>query len=170
MTSSLRSGVTLASLISVSQAPTSLLSNVSSVATDPAHAQSAQLSTFRKGVQVRHRSNKVTPADLEANINSVGLPGLGHDKRTGGSPEDTSLQSELKTNILQVSAKDSAMRLEWPRASIPRTVKKLSWDDEKEEDAKDREVTSVMMDVTTAITPDQRSRQRLNGDTMYLKT
>ena len=159
----------------MSQAPTSLLSTVSSVTTDPAHAHSSQLSTFRKGVQVRHRSNKVTPADLEANINSVGLPGLGSDKaRSGQSPGDTSLQSELKTNILQVTSKDSAMRLEWPRASIPRTVKKLSWDDEREEDVKDRmedrEVTSVMMDVTTAITPEQRNRQRLNGDTMYLQT
>ena len=160
----------------MSQAPTSLLSTVSSVATDPAHAHSSQLSTFRKGVQVRHRSNKVTPADLEANINSVGLPSLGSQEkaRSGQSPGDTSLQSELKTNILQVTSKDSAMRLEWPRASIPRTVKKLSWDDEREEDVKDRmedrEVTSVIMDVTTAITPEQRSRQRLNGDTMYLHT
>ena len=165
--------MTLASLISVSQAPTSLLSNVSSVATDPAHAHSSQLATLRKGtVQVRHRSNKVTPADLEANINSVGLPSL--DKaRTGQSPADSSLQSELKTNILQVISKDSGKRLEWPRASIPRTVKKLSWDDEREEDRvkdrmEDREVTSVMMDVTTAITPEQRSR--LTGDTMYLQT
>ena len=163
-----RSGVTLASLISVSQAPTSLVSNVSSVATDPAHAHTSQLSTFRKGVQVRHRSNKVTPADLEASINSVGLP------RTVQSPGDTSLQSELKTNILQVTSKESAKRLEWPRASIPRTVKKLSWDDEKEEDVRDRmedrEVTSVMMDVTTAITPEQRNRDRVKGDTMYLHT
>ena len=166
--------MTLASLISVSQAPTSLLSNVSSVATDPAHAHSSQLATLRKGVQVRHRSNKVTPADLEANINSVGLPSL--DKaRTGQSPADSSLQSELKTNILQVASKDSGKRLEWPRASIPRTVKKLSWDDEREEDRvkdrmEDREMTSVMMDVTTAITPEQRGRQRLTGDTMYLQT
>ena len=115
---------------------------------------------------MRHRSNKVTPADLEASINSVGLP------RTGLSPGDTSLQSELKTNILQVTSRESAKRLEWPRASIPRTVKKLSWDDEREEDVRDRmedrEVTSVMMDVTTAITPEQRSR--VKGDTMYLHT
>ena len=34
----------------------------------------------------------------------------------------------------------------------------------------DREMTSVMMDVTTAITPEQRGRQRLTGDTMYLQT
>ena len=161
--------MTLASLISVSQAPTSLLSNAS-VITDPAHP--SHLATFRKGVQVRHKSNKVTPADLEANINEVGLPSHSPPDKTRTSQGE--LQTELKTNILQVASKDSSKRLEWPRASIPRTVKKLSWDDEREEEVKDRmedrEVTSVMMDVSTAITPEQRSRNRLIGDTKYLQT
>ena len=50
----------------------------------------------------------------------------------------------------------------------------MSWDDEREEEVKDRmedrEVTSVMMDVSTAITPEQRSRNRIIGDTKYLQT
>ena len=45
------------------------------------------------------------------------------------------LQQELKTNILQhsnsaIHRNDPSKRVEWPRGSIPRSVKKLSWDDE----------------------------------------
>ena len=63
--------------------------------------------------------------------------------------KNTNLQQELKTNIL--GSNSHLKRLEWPRASIPRTVKKLSWDDELET-TKDGEV-STFMDASVSVTP-----------------
>ena len=162
----------MASLISMSQSqqPTSLMSNTSV----PSNSTNTNnMVTFGRK-QVKHKSNKVTPQDLEADINECGLPGYSppqHDSQR------KKLQQQLKTNILNNSNSDR--RLEWPRGSIPRTVKKLSWDDETIEnvhasmdrlETRDREVP-VLMDVNVALTPLERNKTtRMAGDTVYLES
>jgi len=207
-----KSEATMASMMSSLQQPTSLISSNS-------------LITFG-GKQVKHKSNKVTPQDLDSSaINDCGLP-------TNSSPvpekseqtyqkknysksssqniyanqqiikDSDQLQQELKTNILQhsnsaIHRNDPSKRVEWPRGSIPRSVKKLSWDDETLEHDKikntkndlrfgktgvvssgsrpvtvdkDREVP-VLMDVNVSLTPlSPITRQGLNGDPVFLET
>ena len=134
----------MASLVSLP--PTSLQSSGSSVTT----------LTGRGKKQLRNKSNKVTPADLlpPPDINTSGLPS---QRSHTVSPER--LQSELKTNIML-----SSHRIEWPRGSIPRTVKKLSWDDETD---RDREVP-IFMDVDVSLTPSAKN-SRLTRDPIHIK-
>lgn len=60
----------------------------------------------------------------------------------------------------------SGRRLEWPRSSIPRTVKKLSWDEELEQ-CKDREVP-IFMDLNTAVTPESQPAATRVGQAVHL--
>ena len=164
----------MASLISMSQSqqPTSLMSNTS-VSNLTTNTSTNNMVTFGRK-QVKHKSNKVTPQDLEADINECGLPGYSPPQHDNDRKK---LQQQLKTNILHNSNSDR--RLEWPRGSIPRTVKKLSWDDETIDnvhvsmdrlESRDREVP-VIMDVNVALTPLERSKMtRVGGDTVYLES
>lgn len=129
----------MASLVSVPH--TSLLSTGSSVATVSGRGMRSS----------RTRSNRVTPSELQSlpDINTSGLPPQQREE----------LQEELKSNILLNSG-----RIEWPRGSIPRTVKKLSWDDETD---RDREVP-VFMDVDVSLTPSVKNC-RVRGDPVHLK-
>ena len=113
--------------------------------------------------QVWNKSSRVTPADLPPppDINTSGLPAQANTE---------SLQEELKTKIMQSSAskqhlQSAGRKIEWPRGSIPRTVKKLSWDDESEKD-RDREVP-IFMDVDVSLTP-SINNTRVMGDPVDL--
>ena len=159
----------MASLISNTQAPTSLMSNTSS-----------SMITFGRK-QVKHKSNKVTPQDLDANINKCGLPSYSsptHEKpvqtqndeknkfwTNKQEPDKVHLQEELKNNIFHTST-EKARRPEWPKGSIPRTVKKLSWDDEHVEH--DRECPTAVLDAGVALTP--LDNKRLPGDVVHLQS
>ena len=156
----------MASLISNAQAPMSLVSNTSS-----------SMITFGKK-QIKHKSNKVTPQDLDADINKCGLPAYTspmHEKQLNGNANSlwtkdngknkAELQEELKKNILH-GTKEGSKIPEWPRGSIPRTVKKLSWDDEPIDN--DREVP-IVMDVGVALTP-LDSNKRIRGDVVQLQS
>ena len=110
-----------------------------------------------------NKSSRVTPADLQQpppDINTSGLP---------AQQAQESLQEELKTKILLSSAskqlQPGGRRIEWPRGSIPRTVKKLSWDDETEKD-RDREVP-IFLDVDVSLTPSINTR--VQGDPVHLQ-
>ena len=69
------------------------------------------------------------------------------------------LQAELKRAILgssQQSLTSSSGRLEWPRSSMPRVVKKLSWPDDQDRDMSFYNYTDPNMSVTpqlTSVTP-----------------
>ena len=115
-----RSGVTMASLISTSQPPTSLLSSASSATTNTfARKQrgnkvapsTAQQGPPPAGAPVSPPGGPLTVAPVSPghlNINSVGLP-------------EARLQQQLKTNILAGhGAREAGPVLEWPRGSIPR--------------------------------------------------
>ena len=114
--------------------------------------------------QVWNKSSRVTPADLPPppDINTSGLPAQANTE---------SLQEELKTKIMLSSAskqhlQSAGRKIEWPRGSIPRTVKKLSWDDESEKD-RDREVP-IFMDVDVSLTP-SINNTRVRGDPVHLQ-
>ena len=116
--------------------------------------------------QVWNKSSRVTPADLQQpppDINTSGLPAQ------QAQQAQESLQEELKTKILLSSAskqlQPGGRRIEWPRGSIPRTVKKLSWDDETEKD-RDREVP-IFLDVDVSLTPSINTR--VQGDPVHLQ-
>ena len=119
--------------------------------------------------QVWNKSSRVTPADLPPppDINTSGLPSL---QGQHGLTNTESLQEELKTKIMLSSASKQLLpagrRIEWPRGSIPRTVKKLSWDDETEKD-RDREVP-IFMDVDVSLTPSINTT-RVQGDPVHLQ-
>ena len=157
---SLRSAVTMASFMSAPQ--TSLHTSLQSSGSGPAVATVAG----RGKKQVWNKSSRVTPADLQPppDINTPGLPALTSLTAT------ESLQEELKTKILLSSASkqqhQAGKRIEWPRGSIPRTVKKLSWDDETEKD-RDREVP-IFMDVDVSLTPSINTT-RIQGDPVHLQ-
>ena len=70
----------------------------------------------------------------------------------------------FKTNIL--GSNPQLKRLEWPNASIPRTVKKLSWNDELE-NTNDNE-TFTFMNPDVSVTP-MENINRTNGDIVCLK-
>ena len=139
--------------------------------------------------QVKHKSNKVTPQDLDAaaaNINECGLPSYtspthekinqniyANSKMVKESLNEKSttidafngsdrLQEQLKTNILHGGNK----RLEWPRGSIPRTVKKLSWDDEHINTGED--VRNNVINPDVSLTP--MENVNLRGDPVNLDT
>ena len=116
--------------------------------------------------QVWNKSSRVTPADLQQpppDINTSGLPAQ------QAQQAQESLQEELKTKILLSSAskqlQPGGRRIEWPRGSIPRTVKKLSWDDETEKD-RDREVP-IFLDVDVSLTPSINTW--VQGDPVHLQ-
>ena len=93
--------------------------------------------------------NKVAPLAPSPSMNKCGLPSNPSNQTQAKHYENvihnqimarnTNLQEKLKTNILGSSS--HLKRLEWPHASIPRTVKKLAWDDELE-NTKDIETSS----------------------------
>ena len=171
----------MASLISMSQAPVSLQSTNSL-------SSSKNMITFGRK-QVKHKSNKVTPQDLDvatSNINECGLPSYtspthenanqniyANSKLVKEPIKDKStpidafnngsdrLQEQLKTNILHGGNK----RLEWPRGSIPRTVKKLSWDDEH---ITSDDVKNNVINPDVSLTPMEPSH--LRGDVVNLDT
>ena len=65
------------------------------------------------------------------------------------------LQAELKRAILgssQQSLASSSGRLEWPRSSMPRVVKKLSWPDDQDRDMSFYNYTDPNMSVTPQLT------------------
>ena len=65
------------------------------------------------------------------------------------------LQAELKRAILgssQQSLASSSGRLEWPRSSLPRVVKKLSWPDDQDRDMSFYNYTDPNMSVTPQLT------------------
>jgi len=212
-----KSEVTMASMISTSQPPMSLMSSNSLITFGGKESNKNR---------PKNKGNKVTPQDLDsAAINDCGLPKSAStiQEKSGQIntknninrsssqniyanqkvfKESDQLQQELKTNILQHSnshQNNSNKKLEWPRGSIPRSVKKLSWDDEtlehdknkisknnfrlgKEEVEgsgtrsvtmnrdKDREVP-VFMDVNVSLTPlSPLTRQGLTGDPVFLET
>ena len=67
---------------------------------------------------------------------------------------DASLQQALRDNIFNSSNRDLT-RIQWPRNSIPRRVKKLSWEDEYElsrEHGQDRDI-STLTDPNVSVTP-----------------
>ena len=140
-----RSVVTMASFMSAPH------TSLQSCASGPAVERGAGGGRGKK--QVWNKSSRVTPADL-APPPDINTPGL---------PASENLQEELKTKIMLSSANK---RTEWPRGSIPRTVKKLSWDDETEKD-RDREVP-IFMDVDVSLTP-SINNSRVTGDPVHLQ-
>ena len=77
---------------------------------------------------------------------------------TEAARQQASLQAELKRAILgssQGSLVAAGARLEWPRASLPRPVKKLSWPGSG--DDQDREISTYhYTDPALAVTPAPR--------------
>ena len=115
--------------------------------------------------------NKVAPFKPSASINECGLQSnhsnsvpANNDRVVVLLNKNTNLQEKLKTNIL--GSNSQLKRLEWPHASIPRTVQKLSWDDELEK-SKDREIITFM-DPDVSVTPLQPVC-RSSGDIVRLK-
>ena len=120
-----RSGVTMASLISTSQPPTSLLSSASSATTN----------TFgrkQRGGKVAPSTAPVSPPGAQPKVAPVSPPGAhltvapvspGHlNINSVGLPE-ARLQHQLKTNILAGrGSREAGPVLEWPRGSIPRYI------------------------------------------------
>ncbi len=63
--------------------------------------------------------------------------------------EQSLMQAALRENILRSSERSV---IEWPRHSIPRRVKKLSWEDEYSVMGKDRDI-STLTDPNVSVTP-----------------
>ena len=91
-----------------------------------------------------HRSNGAIPR--HGSVNSV-ASSITSDFR--GS--DVSLQQALRDNIMHNSSRD-LNRIQWPRNSIPRRVKKLSWEDEYGTTSRDRDI-STLTDPNVSVTP-----------------
>ena len=156
----LRSVVTMASFMSAPHTSLQSCGSGSAVATVAGRGKK----------QVWNKSSRVTPADLPPppDINTSGLPA---QQAQLAQANTESLQEELKTKIMQSSAskqhlQSAGRKIEWPRGSIPRTVKKLSWDDESEKD-RDREVP-IFMDVDVSLTPSINTT-RIQGDPVHLQ-
>ena len=137
----------------------------------------------RRYLKHKNASNRVVPiATLNPvpnpSINECGLPST--SKRAKGLPpykliprsastsdltsKHENLQEELKRAIL--GSHNQLNRVEWPRASIPRRVKKLSWDDDLEHST-DREISTYnYMDPNVSVTP-MTEAPRSNGDVVY---
>jgi len=79
--------------------------------------------------------------------------------------EISSLQAQLRHTIM--GSQQQLRRVEWPRASIPRRVKKLSWEDELAayNGGQDREI-STYLDPNVSVTPMAESHRSM-GDTVY---
>jgi len=136
----------------------------------------------RRYLKHKNGSNRVVPIVINQmpnpDINECGLPT--NPKRTKGLPpykllprsastsdlttNHASLQEELKRAIL--GSHNQLNRVEWPRASIPRRVKKLSWDDDLEHST-DRDISTYnYMDPNVSVTP-MGEAPRSNGDVVY---
>ena len=82
------------------------------------------------------------------------------------SESEVSLNQMLRDSIVASSSKDLT-RINWPRNSIPRRVKKLSWEDEFGTTSRDREISTLMTDPNLSVTPLDNSNQPHVGRPIY---
>ena len=158
---------------SLNQRPLSISSDKSEVTTistaSTARPFIQQRLPQKQGNKPRKQQNKVAPLAQATSINECGLPTnpniqAKQERTVIHLARRTNLQEELKTNIL--GSHHPPKRLEWPHASIPRTVKKLSWDDELE-CTNDKEKTTFM-DPDVSVTP-MSNLERKHKDRVCLK-
>ena len=100
---------------------------------------------------------------------------LQHQQQTRGSTADihprgsaddlntsrSGLQQSLKDNIMGNSEGD-LIRIHWPRNSISRRVKKLSWEDENEMGT-DRDISTLMTDPNFSVGPSRLDEEQSNS-------
>ena len=99
----------------------------------------------------RHRDERQEPTYQPApNINECGLP---------SPPDHYTLPRSSSTGNL-VTTTSHQIRPGWPRASIPRTVKKFKWEDKQE-------VENAYLDPRVAVTPIEEAN-RNTDDIVYL--
>ena len=110
------------------------------------------------------RVNPPTVNTISSDINQSGLPKVkppvrpkpAHLMRSASTSDlntnHANLQDELKRAILG-SSQTNINRLEWPTSSMPRSVKKLSWN-ERGEISTDRDITTYnYTDPNMSVTP-----------------
>lgn len=85
-------------------------------------------------------------------ISSINLSVHSGRESATKSPSEISLQQALRDNILSDSHSRDMTRIHWPRNSIPRRVKKLSWEDEYGTTSRDRDI-STLTDPNVSVTP-----------------
>jgi hypothetical protein len=82
---------------------------------------------------------------------SAGVQGSLSSLRSNASDQSL-MQAAIRENILHHSSSRDLSRIEWPMNSIPRRVKKLSWEDEYAVMGRDREI-STLTDPNVSVTP-----------------
>ena len=158
-----------------------IVSQVSPSDTERPRSQGSQVSQSQS-VAATHQHPNINQSEVRVpNINQSGLPKpppppkpsklKQHPKFASTSDlsdAHASLQKELRRAILgssQTSLASSAhapRRLEWPRASLPRAVKKLSWPDTDNDISTDREISTYnYTDPNMSVTPATSSGPQL---------
>lgn len=118
-----------------------------------------------KSISVDPMPNTATNyAKFQGSVNSVLSSTLSSSLAGARSESELSLHQVLRENIATGSDRDLT-RIHWPRNSIPRRVKKLSWEDEYgTTTSRDRDI-STLTDPNVSVTPftDQKHQDTLQS-------